>query len=598
MTQEFKDALKYVVRYRRRLAVVLALSILSTIFSLVLPYLSRSLVDRAFGQRDLQALYRIVEIFAVTSFAGFIVSTYVGLLYTRVSADMLFDMRLALYTHLQRLSPRFYARVATGEILARVNNDVAEIQRVVSESLLALVGNVLFLVGSVGAMFWLDTRLAFIALALVPVSVWLLAVIRRSFAVRVKRVRETSADVGSFLVETLQAMRLVVTANAQEREAERFRDRNRSFVGALMRMQLWSYLTGGAPTLVWSIGHTAVFIIGGRQVVNGTLSLGTFIAFMAYQMRLTQPAHALMSLWASLATVQVSLRRVQELLATPPDVTEPRDPLRLTTPGAAFEFRHVSVDLGGRPILRDVSFRVEPGEVVAIVGATGSGKSTLADLLLRFADPDAGLVLFDDVDMRALSLSDLRRHVMLVEQEPMAFNATILENIRYCSPGATPDEVRAAARAAGLDDFVMGLPLGYETIVGQRGYLLSAGERQRMAIARAILAKPVVLVLDEPSAALDPLAEQTVVAAYLGTAEPRSRTVVVITHRYTVAMAATRVVVLEDNRIVQDGVPADLILRDGAFARLFSSEHSQRLTHAPVGAVASISTARELLREN
>jgi len=582
MTQEFKEALKYVVRYRRRLAVVLALSVLSTLFSLILPYLSRSLVDRAFGQRDLQALYQIVEIFAITSIAGFVVSTYVGLLYTRVSADMLFDMRLSLYNHLQRLSPRFYARVATGEILARVNNDVGEIQRVVSESLLALVGNVLFLVGSVAAMFWLDTRLALIGLALVPASIGLLALIRRRLAVRVKRVRETSADVGTFLVETLQAMRLVVTANAQQREADRFRDRNRAFVGALMRMQLWSYLAGGAPTLVWSIGHTAVFIVGGREVVNGTLTLGTFIAFMAYQMRLMQPAHALMALWANLATVQVSLRRVHELLSTPPDVIDPADPVRVAAPEGAIEFRRVSVDLGGRPILRDVSLSIMPGEIVAIVGATGSGKSTIADLLLRFADPDAGLVLFDGVDLRALALSDLRRHVMLVEQEPIAFNATILENIRYSHPDATPAEARVAAQAAGLDDFVMALPLGYETIVGQRGYLLSAGERQRMAIARTILAKPVVLVLDEPSASLDPQAEQTVVAAYRGETGPRNQTVVVITHRYAVAMAATRVVVLDDNRIVEDGAPADLLARNGAFARLFSSEHTSRLTH-PAG---------------
>jgi ATP-binding cassette, subfamily B, bacterial len=580
MTQEFKEALKYVVRYRRRLALVLALSILSTIFSLVLPYLSRSLVDRAFGQRDLQALYRIVEIFAFTSIAGFVVSTYVGLLYTRVSADMLFDMRLSLYTHLQRLSPRFYARVATGELLARVNNDVAEIQRVVSESLLALVGNVLFLVGSIGAMFWLDTRLALIGLALVPASIWLLAVIRRRLALRVKRVRETSADVGTFLVETLQAMRLVVSANAQQRESNRFRDRNRAFVSALMRMQLWSYLAGGVPTLIWSIGHTAVFIVGGRQVVNGTLSLGTFIAFMAYQMRLMQPAHALMSLWASLATVQVSLRRVHELLSTAPDVADPAHPFRLPAPNGAVEFRGVSVDLGGRPILRDVSFSIAPGEIVAIVGVSGSGKSTIADLLLRFADPDAGLVLFDGVDLKALALEDLRRYVMLVEQEPIAFNATILENIRYGRPDAPAAEVRLAAKAAGLDDFIMALPLGYDTVVGQRGYLLSAGERQRMAIARAILAKPVVLVLDEPSAALDPQAEQTVLAAYRGSGEVRDRTVLVITHRYALAMAATRVVVLDETSIVEEGTPTDLVARQGPFARLFSAEHASRLMPA------------------
>jgi ATP-binding cassette subfamily B protein len=580
MTQEFKEALRYVVRYRRRLAVVLALSVLSTMFSLVLPYLSRSLVDRAFGQRDLQALYRIVEIFAFTSIAGFVVSTYVGLLYTRVSADMLFDMRLSLYSHLQRLSPRFYARVATGELLARVNNDVAEIQRVVSESLLALVGNVLFLVGSIGAMFWLDTRLALIGLALVPASIWLLAVIRRRLALRVKRVRETSADVGSFLVETLQAMRLVVSANAQQRESERFRDRNRAFVSALMRMQLWSYLAGGVPTLIWSIGHTAVFIVGGRQVINGTLSLGTFSAFMAYQMRLMQPAHALMALWASLATVQVSLHRVHELLSTPPDVAEPAHPVRLPAPKGVVEFRGVSVDLGGRPILRDVSFSIAPGEIVAVVGVSGSGKSTIADLLLRFADPDAGLVLFDGVDLKALALDDLRRLVMLVEQEPIAFNATILENIRYGRPEAPAPEVRLAAKAAGLDDFIMALPLGYDTVVGQRGYLLSAGERQRMAIARVILARPVVLVLDEPSAALDPQAEQTVLAAYRGSGEVRDRTVVVITHRYALAMAATRVVVLDGTSIVEEGTPTDLVARQGSFARLFSAEHASRLMPA------------------
>src|SRR5215471_15121756 len=234
-------------------------------------------------------------------------------------------------------------------------------------------------------MFWLDARLAFVGLALVPASTWLLAVIRRRLASRVRRVRETSAGVGSFLVETLQGMRLVVVSNAQEREAERFRGRNRAFVDALMRMQLWSYLTGGVPTLVWSIGHTAVFIIGGAEVVAGTLSLGTFIAFVAYQMRLMQPAHTLMTLWANLATVQVSLGRVQELLATPPDVVESKSPGRLAHPVGAIEFRHVSVALGGRPILRDLSFTVEPGGIVAIVGVSGSGKSTIADLLLRFA---------------------------------------------------------------------------------------------------------------------------------------------------------------------------------------------------------------------
>jgi ATP-binding cassette subfamily B protein len=425
-------------------------------------------------------------------------------------------------------------------------------------------------------MFWLDTRLSLIGLALVPASTWLLAVTRRRLAARVKRVRETSADVGSFLVETLQAMRLVVSSNAQQREAERFRGRNRAFVSALMRMQLWSYLTGGLPTLVWSVGHTAVFIVGGRAVVNGHLSLGTFIAFMAYQMRLSQPAHALMSLWANLATVQVSLRRVHELLATPADVREPTHPVRLGNPEGRVELRGVSVDLGGRPILRDISFSAGPGELLAIVGASGSGKSTIGDLLLRFADPDRGDVFFDDVNLNALALPDVRRYVSLVEQDPIAFDATILENIRYGRPDAAVEEVRLAARAAGLEAFVATLPKQYETVVGQRGLMLSAGERQRMAIARAILARPLVLVLDEPSAALDPRAEQTVLAAYRGAIASRAQTVVVITHRYALAMAATRVIVLHDCSIVEEGRPEDLIVRGGPFAQLFATEHEPR----------------------
>jgi ABC-type multidrug transport system fused ATPase/permease subunit len=290
-----------------------------------------------------------------------------------------------------------------------------------------------------------------------------------------------------------------------------------------------------------------------------------------------------MTLWANLATVQVSLGRVHELLVTPLDVVESPSPIRLSHSTGAIEFRHVSVALGGRPVLRDLSFTVEPGGIVAIVGVSGSGKSTIADLLLRFADPDGGLVFLDGVDLRSLSLADVRRHVTLVEQEPIAFNATILENIRYGRPDATAADVRLAAEAAGFHDFVMTLPLAYETIIGQRGHLLSAGERQRMAIARALVARPVVLVLDEPSAALDPLSEQTVLAAYRGISGRRDRTVVVMTHRYALAMAAGKVVVLEDSSIVEEGPPADLMVRGGAFRKLFSPEHAGLMAAAPPG---------------
>jgi ATP-binding cassette subfamily B protein len=568
ITPELRRALGYVVPYWRRLALVVALSLVSTVLSLALPYLSKMLVDRALVGRDLRALYWTVALFALTSIAGFALTSFTGLRYTRVSADILFDMRLALYRHLQRLSPRFYARTPLGDILARVNNDVGEIQRVAAESLLAWVGNVLFLIGSIAAMFWLDARLALVGLALVPASVWALRRVRAQLAERVREVREASAGVGTFLIETLQAVRLVVTSNAQAREADRFRRHNAAFVDALMAMQWWSYLSGSAPGLILSLGYAAVFVYGGHRVIDGTLTLGTFVAFMAYQMRLLQPAQALMGLYASLATVQVSLARVHELLDAAPDVTDAESPVTLSRVEGAIAFDRVTIDLGRGDVLRDVSFSIAPGETLALVGPSGSGKSTIADLLLRLIDPDEGTIRLDGHDLRELALADLRRHVVLVDQERFVFHATIADNIRYARPDASDAEVHEAARAAGLDGFIAALPGRAATVVGERGAALSAGERQRLAIARALLVDPDVLILDEPTASLDPVTERQVLEGY--SQIMRGRTTILITHRLALAAAADRVLVLSGAGIVEEGRPSELHARPSHFAKLFA----------------------------
>jgi ATP-binding cassette, subfamily B, bacterial len=568
ISPQFRRALGYVLPYWRRLTLVAVLSLVSTALSLVLPYLSKVLIDRALIGRDATALYEIVGWFAASAAAGFALTAVTGLRYTRVSADILFDMRLAVYRHLQTLSPRFYARTPLGDVLARVNNDVGEIQRVAAESLLAWVGNALFLAGSVAAMFWLDARLALVGIALVPLSVWALSRVRAQLAVRVRAVREAGAAVGTFLIETLQAMRLIVTSNAQNREVASFSRKNSAFIDALMSMQLWSYLAGSVPGLILSLGYAGVFVYGGRRVIGGTLSLGAFVAFMAYQMRLLQPVQALMGLYASLATVQVSLARVHELLDTPPDVVEAPAPVRLEVISGAIEFDRVSLDLGRGDLLTSVSFDVAPGETLALVGPSGSGKSTIADLLLRLIDPDDGVVRIDGHDLRTVSLEDLRRHVVLVDQEPCVFHTSMAENIRYARPDASDADVRAAAHAAGIDEFIAALPHGYQTIAGERGTALSAGERQRLAIARALLTDPDVLVLDEPTAALDPAKELEVLAGYMS--QRRGRTTILITHRLTLAASADRILVLSGGAIVEDGRPAELHARGGAFARLFA----------------------------
>jgi ATP-binding cassette subfamily B protein len=570
-----RKLLAYAVPYWRRLTLVLAISFVSTALSLALPYLSKSLVDRALLGRDARALGQILLAFIGITVLSFLLNMASGLRYTRISAEILFDMRVALYEHLQALSPRFYARTRMGEIVSRLNNDIAEIQRIAAETALACVGNVLFLAGSVAALVWLDGRLFLLSVVLFPASVWALTYYRKRLEGKVAAMRQASADIGSFLIETLQGIRLVVTSNAQRREVERFRRHNRTFIDALMSMQLLSYLSGGLPGLILSGGTLLVFLYGGHRVIQGTLTLGTFVAFLSYQMRLFPPVQALMGLYASIASARVSLARVNQIFDTAPEVAERPDAAPLAQVRGDVEFDGVSLsfDRNG-PVLDEVSFRLHAGETLAIVGPSGSGKSTIADLLLRLLDPDRGTVKLDGRDLRELRLADVRRHVVLVDQEPFIFHASVAENLRYASPDATQEQLEAATGAAGIHTFISGLPEGYATQLGERGAALSAGERQRIAIARAFLADPAVLVLDEPTAALDPVSERQVMAGYH--AIMQGRTTVLITHRKELAASADRILVLDGARIVEAGIPEALQQSGGAFSRLFARPAAAR----------------------
>jgi ATP-binding cassette subfamily B protein len=306
------------------------------------------------------------------------------------------------------------------------------------------------------------------------------------------------------------------------------------------------------------------------RVIDHTITMGTLVAFIAYQMRLVWPIQALMGLYASLASARVSLRRVNEILDAPLDVTEAPDAVALPAVRGNLSLDDVSFAFGrGIPVLDHVSLDIRAGERLAIVGRSGEGKSTIADLLVRQLDPHAGRVVLDGVDLRRLRLTDVRRNVLVVDQEPFVFNATIAENIRYARPDATDADVLSAADAAGLTALVGRLPHGIETNAGERGRALSAGERQRVAIARAFLADPAVLVLDEATGSLDPATESQVAAGY--EAVMRGRTTIIITHRLELARRADRVVVLEGGRIVEDGT-ASVLLDDGdsSFAGLFA----------------------------
>ena len=541
---------------------MLALSLVSTVLALYIPYLARLLIDRALLGSDSRVLVRVIGQFAALTLGSFVLNVVSGLIYTRTSAEILFDMRLALFRQLQRLSPRFYAEMPVGQIATRLNADIGEIQRVAAEIALAWVGNVIFLVGSIVILFRLDRVLFVVSFAIMPVSLWALVRYRSRLEAAVSGVRDRSADVGSFLIETLLGMKVIVGFNAQEREAQRFRAHNDRFIDALMSMRKLTYLSGGVPGLLLSAGSGAVFLVGGMRVIDHTITMGTLVAFIAYQMRLIWPIQALMGLYASLASARVSLRRVNEILDAPADVVEAPNAVSIPTARGGISLSDVTFAFGrGGPVLDRVSLHVRAGERLAIVGRSGEGKSTIADLLVRQLDPQSGAVLLDGIDLRSARLADIRRHVLVVDGEPFVFHATIAENIRYARPDASDADVLGAAESAGLAPLLERLPNGIHT---------TAGERQRVAIARAFLADPTVLVLDEATGALDPATEAQVAAGYEAVME--NRTTIIITHRLELARRAERVVVLENGRVVEEGTAELLLGRDeSSFSGIFAS---------------------------
>ena len=513
---EYRRVLPYLVPHRLALAYIVLLSLFSTAAGLLVPLLNQRVIDDGLLARDMNALYRAAGLMGLLTVVGFILNIASSYAYVRVSAAVLFAMRLDMYRHLQQISLRHHAKTRLGDFVSRLTNDVAEVQRVTADTMLALLANLLFLVGATVLMLRISPRLFLVSVAVLPLTLWLVKKAQHRLAAHVRVMRERSAGIGSFLIESLTGLRLAVLSNAQDREANRFRAENQGFVDALLKMQRTNFLAGAIPATAVTLSTAAVFLVGGQQVLEGSLTLGALIAFLAYHGRLLGPVQSLMSLYGGLVTGAVSLHRVFEVFAIPIEVRDPgtdAPPLR-----GEIEFRDVHFE----NVLRGASFRLEAGKVYTLVGPSGAGKSTIADLIVRLYDASSGEILLDGLDVRQWPLLPLRDQIAVVEQTPILFNATLAENIKYAKPSATPAEIEQAARAAALT-----LPL--DQVAGERGTALSAGERQRVAIARALLRQPRVLILDEPTSALDEQTADEVMAtvqrALVG------RTGLVITHQ-------------------------------------------------------------------
>jgi ATP-binding cassette, subfamily B, bacterial len=569
---QYRRALVYVAPYWRGLLLVLVLGLFSTAVGLAQPYISRLLIDDALLRRNAHALWQIAALMVLVTVLGFLLNTVSSYRYVKLSAESLFDMRLAVYRHLQRLSPRYYTKARMGDIVSRINNDIGEVQRVCSDTLLSVLSNILFLAGSIAIMVSLNWRLFLVSAVLLPVGILALRHYQAKLAMQTRDLRERSSDLGSFLIETLFGMRLVVASGGEEREAEEFRAQNSRFVRSLLSMQLLSFCASALPSTALTLSTAIVFFYGGKLVIAGQLTIGGLVAFMAYHMRLLAPVQNLLGIYTNLLTGGVALGRVFEILDVPVEVTESPRAVALGMVRGEITFDHVrfrySEDV---PVLDDVCFHVPAGALCVLAGPSGAGKSTLADLLLRFFDPQAGRITIDRHDLREIRLPDLRQKIAVVEQIPYCFRASVRENIAYGKPGSTFDDIRSCAREAAIDDFIQSLPNGYDTILGERGSTISVGERQRIALARALLRKPAILILDEPTSALDPASEAAVTGAF--THALRGRTSVLITHRMSLVERADLVVVMEGGRIVESGTPRELLSRGSYLSRQFELAH-------------------------
>lgn len=554
---------------------VFFLSILATLFGLGYPLFTKFFIDEVLLKGNTRLLIILTVGMFVIALLGFLLASVNRYLYTWISARILFDMRMALYRHLQSLSLRFYTKTRIGEILARINTDLAEIQRITTDVLLNSFTNFLTLIGTVGFLLWLSYKLFLVSSLLLPFAALGLRYFRPRIADKTREIRDRNADLGSFLIETFQGIKLIKAFGAEELELERFARKHQAYIQAVLDLQKLSIFSGGISGLLLPATSLLVFLYGGHLVITGRMTLGDLIAFSAYLIRAFGPLQGLMGLYVQLQRARISLQRVFELMALEPEIKEKEGAISLESIKGEVEFEGVSFGYEpDKPILQNVSFRIPAGTTVAIVGPSGMGKTTLIDLLLRFYDPQKGSIKIDGIDLRDLKIQSLRNHIGVVGQETFLFHATIEENIRYGKNNASREEIIRAARTAYIHDFIESLPQKYETVVGERGVRLSGGERQRVAIARAILKSPRILILDEATSSLDWMSEQQVRTALAELM--KGRTTLIVTHRLSSIQNAHQILVIHEGQIVQQGLHEDLLKIEGLYRQLYEAEVQTR----------------------
>jgi len=563
--------LKYVRPYWKVLVGVSLLLLLRTGFNLLPPLVQRQVVDQVISERDLSTLTLMIAVLIGVHALSQIVNFGDMFLRHTVGERFIFDLRVRIYDHLQRLSLAFYEDTSTGELMSRVTNDVNALEQFVTHGVALTTVDLLRLLGASAVLVALNWRLALITLIPLPMIAMGLWIFNHRARPIYRRVRDRLGDINASLQDKLAGIQVVQAFEREDEELRHFREVSRDYLDERVEaIRTWSVFFP-ALHFVSALGSSLILGFGARMVVNGQLTLGTLVAFLSYIVSFYEPLRRLTEVDNTFQQAIAAGERIFELLDTRSEIQDAPDAIRLEEIEGHVIFEHVHFRYGdGDEVLEDVTFDIAPGETVALVGPSGAGKTSIARLLCRFYDPHSGQVLIDGEDLRRVEIQSLRQHIAVVLQDTFLFNTTVRDNLRYGNPDATEEQMLDAARAAHAHEFVRELPADYETEIGERGVKLSGGQKQRLALARAILADPRILILDEATSSVDAEAEYLIQRALEEVLA--GRTALVIAHRLSTIRDADKIIALEDGNIREVGSHADLLARDGLYSQLYQRQ--------------------------
>jgi len=571
MKRKFKGIyprlLSFVKPYWKKLTLALICMIIVAGLSAAFLWIIKDMVDKVLLAKNMFMLSLItIFIIGIYFFQG--LSDY-GQKYLMhwIGQKVVFDIRNKLYSHLQKLSLQFFSHRPVGELISRITSDITTMQEALSRAIGDLIKEGLTVAALISLLFYFDWQLALISLAILPFVLKLTTKLSQRLRKTSRKVRKKMATLTSILQEALSGIRIVKAFSMEDYEAKKFRDRNKEFFAAEIHSRQISSLISPLIGFISSFGIAFIVWYGGRRVIQGAMTPGEFIAFMGGLLSLYRPLSRLGDVSSIIQQAMASGERVFEILDTSPDITNILNPFPLSEFKDKIVFENIFFKYDKEIILKDINFQIKRGEMVALVGPSGAGKTTLVNLLARFYDPHRGRILIDDKDIREVDLNSLRKLLGIVTQDTILFNDTIRNNIAYGNPQAAEEEIIQAAKIANAHDFIIKMKNGYDTYIEERGERLSGGQQQRIAIARALLKNPSILILDEATSEMDSESEALVQQALNRLL--KSRTALVIAHRLSTVRRADRIVVLKDGEITEMGKHQELLSKSGLYRRLY-----------------------------